>query len=143
MHIISHLPAPAALYDPLHGNAQRAARAAQRIGAQEPVNAYGNNRVRRDPLRSETVEPVDHRDARPQVPARHDGENVAFSGHRAASLFFVQRFAQEEAADGQPGFAHERAVSNYPSLDFDGDILLPGEAVPVGWTDQPRLDLVV
>ena len=144
MLILPHLPAPTAVHDPLNGHAAHAARtAAQRIGAPEPVAAYGNNRLRRDPLRSELGDPVDRSAEEPKADARRFPETADIFGRGASSLFFAQRYAQEEDPAIRPAVAHESAASAYPSLAFDDDILLPGEAIPVGWLGNPRLDIVV
>ncbi len=144
MLILPHLPAPTAVHDPLNGHATRAARtAAQRIGAPEPVAAYGNNRLRRDPLRSELGDPVDRSGEETKAGARRFPETADILGHGASSLFFAQRYAQEEDPAIRPTVAHESAASAYPSLAFDDDILLPGEAIPLGWYGNLRLDILV
>lgn len=144
MYINPHLPAPTAIPDPLNGHAARAARtAAQRIDAQEQVAAYKHSRLRRDPLRSELDEPTGRSNEETVADARYQRETAELLGYGATSLFFAQRFAQEEAPDIRPAVAHETAAAAYPSLAFDDDILLPGEAVPVGWYGTPRLDILV
>ncbi len=144
MYILPHLPAPTAVPDPLNGHAARAARtAAQRIGAPEPVAAYKYSRLRRDPLRSELGELTDRLDEETRAEARYQRATAELLGYGATSLFFVQRFAQEEDPDNRPPIAHEIAAAAYPSLPFDDDILLPGEAVPLGWYGAPRLDILV
>ena len=144
MYINPHLPAPIAVPDPLNGHAARAARtAAQRIDAQEQVTAYKHSRLRRDPLRSELGESTDRLDEETRSEARFQREAAEQLGFGATSLFFVQRFAQEEDPDIRPAVAHETAAAAYPSLSFDDDILLPGEAVPLGWYGTPRLDILV
>jgi len=144
VYINPHLPAPTAVPDPLNGHAARAARAAaQRNGANEPVTAYRSNRLRRDPLRSELGEPTDRSREEIRSRAQFQRETAELLGYGATNLFFVQRFAQEEDPDNRPSVAHETAAAAYPSLAFDDDILLPGEAVPVGWYGAPRLDILV
>lgn len=144
MYINPHLPAPTAVPDPLNGHAARAARtAAQRIGAQEPVGAYKHNRLRRDPLRAELGESIERPNDETRAEARYQRESAEILGFGATSLFFVQRFAQEEDPDFSPSIAPEAAAAAYPSLPFDDDILLPGEAVPLGWYGAPRLDILV
>ncbi len=141
---LPHLPAPSALHDPLTGHAARVARtAAQRLSASEPVAAYGSGRLRRDPLRSETGEPNDHSAEESKAESRYYRDSPEVLGRAATNLFFVQRFAQEENPPSGPSIAHEQATAAYPSLAFDDDILLPGEAVPVGWFGNPRLDILV
>jgi len=144
VYINPHLPAPTAVPDPLNGHAARAARtAAQRISAQEQVTAYKHSRLRRDPLRSELGEAADRTNEETRAEARYQREAAELLGYGATSLFFVQRFAQEEAPDIRPSVTHETAAAAYPSLAFDDDILLPGEAVPLGWYSTPRLDILV
>jgi len=144
VYINPHLPAPTAAPDPLNGHAARAARtAAQRIDAQEPVGAYKHNRLRRDPLRSELGEPTERSGEEPRVEARYQREAAELLGYGATSLFFTQRFAQEEVPDFRPSVAHEIGAAAYPSLPFDDDILLPGEAVPLGWYSTSRVDILV
>jgi hypothetical protein len=117
--------------------------AAQRIGAPEPVAAYKYSRLRRDPLRSELGELTDRLDEETRAEARYQRATAELLGYGATSLFFVQRFAQEEDPDNRPPIAHEIAAAAYPSLPFDDDILLPGEAVPLGWYGAPRLGILV
>jgi hypothetical protein len=139
-----HLPAPTAVPDPLTGHNARAARiAAQRFGAHDPLSANGNSRLRRDPLRAEAGEAADRSSEDIRAQARYHPESPEVFGGSATSLFFAQRFAQEEDPDNRPPVAHEVAAAAYPSLAFDDDILLPGEAVPVGWFGTPRLDILV
>ncbi len=141
---LPHLPAPSALHDPQTGHATRVARsAAQRLAAREPVAAYGSGRLRRDPLRSETGEPIDHSTEESKAESRYYRDSPEVFGRAATNLFFVQRFAQEEDPASGPAVGHEQATAAYPSLAFDDDILLPGEAVPVGWFGTPRLDILV
>jgi hypothetical protein len=142
--ILPHLPAPTAIHDPLNGNAARFARtAAQRISAQQPVAAYGSNRLRHDPVRSELGEPVDQSNEESKGKARQYAETTDILGRGTTSLFFVQRYAQEEDPAIRPAVGPETAASAYPSLAFDHDILLPGEAIPLGWLGAQRLDIVV
>lgn len=144
MYINPHLPAPTAVFDPLNGHAARAARtAAQRIGAQEPVSAYKHTRLRRDPLPSELGEPTDRTEEETRAEARYQHETAELLGYGATSLFFAQRYAQEENPDIRPSVTHETAAAAYPSLAFDDDILLPGEAVPLDWYSTSRLDILV
>ena len=146
MLILPHLPAPTAVYDPLNGHAARVARtAAQRIAAHEPVAAFSNNRLRRDPLRSELGETTDPSDAesKSQGEARLSSETAGVVGWGGTSLFFAQFYAQEVDPSDRPAVAPRTAASAYPSLAFDDDILLPGEAIPLGWLGTPRLDIVV
>ncbi|NKB47847.1 MAG: hypothetical protein GKS02_00635 [Alphaproteobacteria bacterium] len=93
--------------------------------------------------RSELGEPVDRSDEEPKGSARHFAETPDILGQGATSLFFAQLYAQEEDPSAGPVVDHETGASAYPSLAFDDDILLPGEAVPLGWLDRPRLDIVV
>lgn len=113
------------------------------MGAQEPVDAYGGNRLRRDLSRSEISEPVDRRPENAAVPHPLGGPAADTVEYGAGSLFFAQQFAQEDVPENGAGVIHERGVAAYPSLDFDGDIFLPGQAVPLGWTGGPRLDILV
>ena len=144
MYILPHLPAPTAVHDPLNGHAARAARtAAQRIGAQEPVVAYSKRGLRRDPLRLEAGEHIDRftDDESAETRSHRDRPNAIVDG--TTSLFFAQRFAQEEYPASQPSVAHETATSAYPSLGFDDDILRPGETVRLGWFGTHLLDILV
>ena len=144
MLILPHLPAPTAVHDPLNGHATRAARtAAQRVSEHQPVAAYSSNRLRRDPLRSELGEPVDQANEEGKSEARYFSETRDIWGRGATSLFFAQQYAQEEDPAIRPAVAHETGTSAYPSLAFDDDILLPGEAIPLGWLGAQRLDIVV
>ncbi len=141
---LPHLPAPTAVHDPLSGHAARAARtAAQRIAAQEQLVAHRNNRFLREPLHSESDDPVERSadEGKTKASAYRDSLDVVSQG--TTNLFFVQRYAQEEVPLSRPSVAHETAASAYPSLDFEDDILLPGEAVPLGWSSAPRLDIIV
>jgi hypothetical protein len=113
------------------------------LAAREPVAAYGSGRLRRDPLRSETGEPIDHSTEESKAESRYYRDSPEVFGRAATNLFFVQRFAQEEDPASGPAVGHEQATAAYPSLAFDDDILLPGEAVPVGWFGTPRLDILV
>ncbi len=141
---LPHLPAPGAIHDPLHGHATRAARtAAQRYADREPVAAYSGGRLRRDPLRSEVGEPLDRPTEEPRSKTQYYRDAPELFSGAATNLFFVQQFAQEEFPSNRPAVVHEQAAAAYPSLDFDDDILLPGEAVPLGWFGNPRLDIVV
>lgn len=142
--ILPLLPAPTAIHDPLNRDAARVARgAAQRIAAHDGVAAYSSNRLRRDPLRSELGEPIDRTTEETRAEAWSHRETRELLGDRSTNLFFAQRFAQEEFPANRPSVAHEVAASAYPSLTFDDDILLPGEAVPMGWFGTPRLDILV
>lgn len=144
MLILPHLPAPTAVHNPSNGNEARVARTATpRIPAHEPVDAYRNSRLRRDLSRSETGEPVERRDDEAAPKARPYRETSEIFEPGTTNLFFAQRFAQEENPANHPSVAHEIGAAAYPSLTFDDDILLPGEAVPLGWLDRPRLDIVV
>lgn len=144
MLILPHLPAPTAIHDPSNGPDARAARtAARRVGAHEQVAAYGSNRLRRDPLRHESGESVDRLTEEAGAEARYYRETPEILGRGASNLFYVQRFAQEEEPDMRPSVAPETAASAYPSLAFDDEILLPGEAVPLGWFGNSRLDILV
>ena len=141
---LPHLPAPSALNDPVHGHAARVARtAAPRSADREPVAAYGGGRLRRDPLRSELGAPVDRPTEEPRAQTRYYGDSPDALGRAATNLFFVQMFAQEEDPSNRPAVAHEQATAAYPSLGFDDEILLPGDAVPLGWFGNPRLDILV
>lgn len=143
MLILPHLPAPTAVHDPVHGPATRAARtAAQRIGAHDPVTSY-SARVRRDFSRSELGEPVDRSDEEAKGRRPRFAETPDILGHGATSLFTAQRYAQEEDPAVRPAVSHEAGTGAYPSLAFDDDILLPGEAIPLGWHGTPRLDITV
>lgn len=62
---------------------------------------------------------------------------------QAVSLFAVQRYAQEEAPERRPRVPHGAGAAAYPSLSFDNDILLPGEAVPLDFAGGPRVDITV
>ena len=138
------LPAPRALHDPLIGQVQRVARtAAQRHADRDPVAANGGSRLRRDPLRSEIAEILDRAAEETRTDSRYYREQPEVFGRATTNLFFVQQFAQEENPPSAPAIAHEQATSAYPSLGFDDDILLPGDAVPQGWFGTPRLDIVV
>ncbi len=144
MLAIPHLPASTALNDPSHGHAVRAAReAAQRAAEHDPAAAYTHGRLRRDALRPELGEPVERTAEDPRAPVRTPIDARELLGRATTGLFFVQRFAQEEIPAGRPATPYETAAAAYPSLDFDDDILLPGEAVPVGWVSAPRLDILV
>ena len=144
MTTLPHLPAPIAVHHPINEHAARAARlAALRIAAHEPVSAYNRSSVRRAPVRSESDQPIDRLGDESRARTRHYRETPELLAHVSTNLFFVQRFAQEEAPSNRPAVAHETAASAYPSLDFDDDILLPGQAVPLGWLGNPRLDILV
>lgn len=141
---LPHLPASNAIPDPSHGHAARAAKtAAHRLGEREPVSAYGGSRLRRDPLRSEVGEPPERPVEEPRSKTQYYRDTAELFSGGATNLFFVQRFAQEENPSNRPGVVHGQAAAAYPSLDFDDDILLPGEAVPLGWFGNPRLDILV
>lgn len=141
---LPHLPAPSAYHDPLHGHAAHAARkAAYRPADQEPANAYSSNRLRRDPLRPEMGEGPDRSTEESQNKTQYYRDAAEVFGHTTTNFFFVQRFAQEEYPAENPAVAHGQATAAYPSLDFDDDILLPGDAVPLGWFGNPRLDILV
>jgi len=142
--IIPHLPAPTAVQDPSNGHAARVARTvAQRFAAHEPVAAYSSGRLRHDPSRADLGEPADRSPEQTQAEAQHYFESADLLGRSASSLFFVQRYAQEDDPANRPAVAHEIAASAYPSLAFDDDILLPGQAIPLGWYGNPRLDILV
>ena len=144
MLILPHLPAPTAIHDPVNGHAARAARtAAQRVSAHEQVSAYGSNRLRRDPLRPQSGEPAERFTEEARAEAHFHRQTREILGRGATNLFYVQLYAQEEEPADRPSVAPETAASAYPSLAFDDDILLPGEAVPLGWFGNPRLDILV
>lgn len=57
-------------------------------------------------------------------------------------LFLAQYFAQETAKSGGDAVVPAHATAGYPSLGFDQDILLPGEATAFS-TDGPRINILV
>jgi hypothetical protein len=99
--------------------------------------------VRRDLSRSELGEPVDRSDEESKGGSPRFAKTSDLLGQGATSLFFAQRYAQEEDPASRPAVSHELGTGAYPSLAFDDDILLPGEAIPLGWSSAPRLDITV
>jgi len=142
--ILPHLPAPTALQDPLSGYGLRAARTvAQRADVHRRAAIADGGRVHPDAARADWEDIVDR-----QAQRRRGGLHEAYRDPRpspriAGDLFFIQRFAQEESPSARPSVAHETAAAAYPSLSFDTEILLPGEAIPLDWIERPRLDILV
>jgi hypothetical protein len=62
--------------------------------------------------------------------------------HGPSPLFLAQYFAQETAKTEGDAVVPAHAAAGYPSLGFDQDILLPGEATAFA-TDGPRVDILV
>lgn len=144
MTILPHLPAPVAIHDPWYGPDALAARtAARRVDGHEPVAAERGDRSRRAATRPVWDETIDQRRGQPPRSAHYQFGDPRRPARLATDLFFVQRFAQEDSPPQRPAVAHGAAAAAYPSLTFDDDIWLPGEAVPLGWNDRPRLDIVV
>ena len=117
--------------------------ATQRSPAHEPVAAYSGSRVRRDLTRAELGQPVEHSVDERENQSRGYEDTTDILGRGASSLFLAQHYAQEVDPADRPAIGPESAASAYPSLAFDDDILLPGEAIPLGWHSTPRLDIVV
>jgi hypothetical protein len=113
------------------------------MAAHEPVAAYSGSRVRRDLTHAELGDRVDRSGDEPKTQDRSYEDTTDVLGRGAANLFMAQYYAQEVAPSDRPAVAPESAAAAYPSLAFDDDILLPGEAIPLGWHSAPRLDIVV
>lgn len=143
MIIESHLPAPTAVPDPFAGLAAPGARTPPRFEAHDPLATRSNSRLRREPARADRGEVSDRSRGNTGTEAHGYREGVEVSGRSVTSLFFAQLFAQQENPGSRPPVAHEAGAAAYPSLSFDDDILLPGEAVPFGWSGAPRLDILV
>ena len=62
--------------------------------------------------------------------------------HGPSPLFLAQYFAQETANAEGDAVVPAQAAAGYPSLGFDQDILLPGEATAFA-TDGPRVNILV
>ena len=122
-------------------HAARARMAAQRIDAQEPISADNSGRLQGDALRLESTTPIGLLSHQTGARTQRNTDTSGILGNRVSNLFFVQRFAQEQFPDNRPAVAPEVAASAYPSLAFDNDILLPGQAVPVDWYGNSRLDI--
>ena len=75
----------------------------------------------------------DYRQARPQ----YDRD------FRPSSAFFAQYLSQEALPDDTPPVGAAAGAAKYPSLGFDSEIFLPGEAIPTSSGPTRRLDITV
>ena len=124
--------------------AARAAKvAAQRISANEPVSADSSARLPHEPLRLESKNAIKGPSEETVAAARHSAKTPGILAPRVADLFLVQHFAQETFPAAHPAVRHEVAVAAYPSMASDNDILLPGQAIPLDWYGNSRLDVTL
>lgn len=89
----------------------------------------------------QTILPPDHsaggergqRQARPQ-------DDRAFW---PTSAFFAQHLSQEALPDDTPTVGHAAGAAKYPSLGFESEIFLPGQAISASGGAVRRLDITV
>lgn len=144
MTILPHLPAPVAIYDPWYAlDAYSAPTPPRRVDPQAPVAAERGGRSPRAVTRPVWDQTTDQGDAQPRSSTRYPYGDPRRPARLATDLFFVQRYAQEDSPPQRPAVAHGVAAAAYPSLSFENDIWLPGEAIPMDRNDRPRLDIVV
>jgi hypothetical protein len=59
------------------------------------------------------------------------------------SAFFAQHLSQETLPDDTPTVGHAAGAAKYPSLGFETEIFLPGEAISASTGPARRLDITV